>query len=241
MVDHPLRLLLLSGLWLTVVPHALAVEASKPKSVQRMADTGTRASAKNPTPVDRDTIQRANNLVSSHLPSLKSVLARLRDDQPREYDRAVRDLARSARKLDSAKSRDERLYELELELLQAQTEATLLTAKLKVRDNAADRRRLKNAAVRLQQAQISRSEYDIAMYKQRLERTQQLLKAAEEKLAQKQQNRDEAVEKSYSTMLRKAGRESGKSGDSKRSGAPNSSSRRPDSRKTNSTKPDTAD
>jgi membrane-associated HD superfamily phosphohydrolase len=241
MVDRPFRLFMLSGLCLTIAPHAFAVEATKPSSVQRMADTGTQASAKNPAPVDRDTVLHANKLVSSHLPSLKSVLERLREDQPREYDRAVRDLARSARKLDSAKSRDERLYELELELLQAQTDAALLTAKLKVRDNAADRRRLKNAAARLQQAQISRSEYDIAMYKQRLERTQQLLKAAEEKLAKKQQNREEAVEKSYSAMLRKAGRDSGKSGDSKRSSTPNSSSRRPDSRKTNSERTDKAD
>ena len=232
--------LLAVGFCIVSVPHALAVEASIPKSVQ-LADTGTRASAKNPTPVDRDTEKRAKSLVSSHLPALSIVLKRLREDQPREYDRAIRDLARSARRLDSAKSRDEVLYELELELLQAQTAATLLMAKLKVRDNPADRKHLKTSAERLHQAQISRAEYEISMYELRLERTKQLLTSAQEKLLQKKENREAAVEKSYSAMLRKAGRESAKSGDAKRANTPNPPSRRPESRRTNAKKANSTD
>ncbi|MGI9472386.1 MAG: hypothetical protein ACR2NZ_12675 [Rubripirellula sp.] len=221
-----------SSLWLAA--RSWAVEASS--SAKSLADTGTRPTAKTPVPLDRETEARAKDLVSSHLPALKVVLERLQSDQPREYDRAIRDLARSARKLETAKGRDENLYEAELELLQAQTEATLLTAKLKVRDNASDRKRLREAAARLQQAQVSRAEYEVLTYQQRLEKAEKLLKSAEQRLAQRKENAKESIEKSYSLMLRKAGRTPSKTGEPRKSDSQKTVPRRTESRKTGSKK-----
>ena len=113
-----------------------------------------------------------------HLPELDAVLARLRSDQSREYDRAIRDLAKSARKLEVARNRDEQLYDLEVELLKAQNQVNLLTAKLKVRDSQSDRDHLRSSAARLQQAQIARAEYDLEQCRDRYERAKQQLDAA---------------------------------------------------------------
>lgn len=181
--------------------------ANPTTNLKSLADSGKKPTPKTPIPVDRETEAKAIELVQLHLPELDRVLNRLRSDQPREYDRAVRDLAKSARKLDLAKSRDERLYEIEVELLKSQNEVNLLTAKLKVRDNPSDRTRLRSAAARLQQAQLDRTQYDVEMFRQRVDRAQQQLKAAQERLEAKRNQTDAQLETSYLGFLRKAGRE----------------------------------
>ncbi len=128
-------------------------------------------------------------------------------DQPRQYDRAIRDLAKSVRKLEFAKNRDEQLYELELELLKAQNQVNLLTAKLKVRDSQPDRKKLRDSAARLHQAQVARIQYDVELYRQRLARAKQQFDAAGERLEAKQSDPEQQLEKTYLGLLRKAGRE----------------------------------
>lgn len=185
--------------------NAWAVEAiTNSKSV---ADTGKKPTPQTPISVDRELESKAIGLVRSHLPELNNVLDRLRADQPRQYDRAIRDLAKSVRKLELAKNRDEQLYELELELLKAQNHVNLLTAKLKVRDSQSDRTQLRDAAARLQQAQVARIQYDVELYRQRLERAKQQLDAAGERLEAKQSDAEQQLEKTYLGLLRKAGRE----------------------------------
>ncbi len=183
---------------------------SNATNAKSLADSGKKATANTPIPLDRESELKAHGLVDQHLPELKSVLKRLAADQPRQYDRAVRDLAKSARKLEFAKNRDDRLYDIEVELLKAQNEVNLLTAKLKVRDSQPDRKKLRTAAQRLQQVQIARAGYEVDMIRARLERTQHQLDAAQKRLETKQQNTDEQLEKSYLGMLRKAGREAKK-------------------------------
>jgi len=185
--------------------NAWPVEAiTNSKSV---ADTGKKPTPQAPIPVDREIESKAIGLVQSHLPELKNVLDRLRADHPRQYDRAIRDLAKSVRKLELAKNRDEQLYELELELLKAQNQVNLLTAKLKVRDSELDRKTLRDSAARLQQAQVARIQYDVEMYRQRLARAKQQLDAAGERLEAKQNEPELQLEQTYLGLLRKAGRE----------------------------------
>lgn len=215
-------------------PHMLAAEALAKNGSKSVAETGERHSGKASESLSRETELRVEELVESHLPALKAVLDRLRSVQPQEYNRAIRDLARSARKLEIAKNRDDRFFEVELELLQAQTETTLLLAKLKIRDNPSDKQRLKNAASRLQQAQLERAEYDVTASQQRLERAQQQLKAAEQRLAEQKAKSDEAFEKSFATMLRKIGRTNAKATESEKDESRDSDSGRLSSRKTKS-------
>ena len=117
--------------------HVCAVEAEI--NSKSLADNGKKPTPQTQIQVDRDTEAKALALVKTHLPELNDVLGRLHTKQPRQYDRAIRDLAKSVRKLELAENRDQELYEIELELLKAQTQANLLTAKLKVRDSQSDR------------------------------------------------------------------------------------------------------
>lgn len=185
--------------------HTWAVE-SKTDS-RSLADTGKKPTPQSPIQVDRETESKSIGLVKAHLPELDDVLNRLRADQPRQYDRAIRDLAKSVRKLELAENRDEQLYEIELELLKAQTQVNLLTAKLKVRDSQSDRKKLRNSVARLHQAHLTRIQYDVELYRQRLARAKQQFDAAQERLETKQSDHEQQLEKSYQGLLRKAGRE----------------------------------
>jgi hypothetical protein len=148
----------------------------------------------------------AQELAREHLPQLTSVLKQLKTDQPRQYERAVWDLARSAKKLHFAQKRDEQLFKVELELLKAETAANLLAARLTVRDNPNDRSTLREAVARLRTAKQTKMRYEIDMYQKRLERDQALLAAAEQSLSDFEENTKNTVIDSYQAMLRKAGR-----------------------------------
>ena len=149
----------------------------------------------------------ALELVQDHLPELKSVLQRLRADEPRQYNRAIIDLARSAKKLEVARNRDVTLFEIEAETLKAQNAVSLLTAKLKVRDNVSDRQLLRRAAIRLQEAQIARAQYDVESLTARLQRAKPQLDSAQQRLAARREVLDRDSEKAYLAALRKAGRQ----------------------------------
>lgn len=185
--------------------HVWAVEANI--NSKSMADTGKKPTPQTPIQVDRETESKALGLVKAHLPELDNVLDRLRADHPRQYDRAIRDLAKSVRKLELAKNRDAQLYEIELELLKAQNEVNLLTAKLKVRDSQSDRKKLRRSVARLNQAQAARIQFDVELYRQRLTRAQQQFDAASKRLETQESDSEQQLEKTYLGLLRKAGRE----------------------------------
>lgn len=150
--------------------------------------------------------QLAHELVREHLPKLVPLLKQLKTDQPRQYERAVWDLARSAKKLNAAKKRDDQLFEVELEFLKAETEANLIAARLKVRDNPNDRKHLRESVARLHAAKQSKMRYEIEIYQKRLARDQALLTTAEQRLSDFEGNPKNTVAESYLAMLRKAGR-----------------------------------
>lgn len=186
----------------------VTVDADLPTNKSRLlADNGKSPAARTDTPKDADTERVVLQLVKTHLPELTPVLQQLRTAKPREYELAIKDLARAARKLELARNRDQRLFELEVELLQAEQQASLLTARLKVRDSQSDRTKLREAAKRLHQAQIARAEYDVEFYRQRLSRNQQQLDAAIGRLDNRKTDAETQLEKSFLNMLRKAGRE----------------------------------
>ncbi|NNE00667.1 MAG: hypothetical protein HKN47_25405 [Pirellulaceae bacterium] len=160
------------------------------------------------TTVDADQERAATELVQTHLPELTKLLDRLKQDDQRQYNLAIRDLAKSARRLDMAKNRDQEFYEIEVELLKTQSSIKLLTAKLKVRDNQADRESLRQAAQRFQDAELAKARYNIRMLKERVERTEQLLATANKRLASIEDDRQSHLEKKYTGFLRSAGRHS---------------------------------
>lgn len=207
------RLILGSILTLVATISTAAVSAVEARTTNERSVAENTANQKKKTPerpvgkTDSGEERAATQLVQSHLPDLKPVLDHLRSDDPRQYNLAIRDLAKSARRLETSKTRDQELYDIELELLQARSSVQLLTAKLKVRDNQSDRKSLRAAASRLQQAELSRAKYDVRVLQERFDRMQKSLDAATQRLAMKETNVEEQLETSYLGLLRKAGRQ----------------------------------
>ena len=187
----------------TINSRSLA-DASDATKQTGKSKTKSKATAK--PRVDQKTEQIALSLVNEHLPELKKLLSSLKKDDPRQYDLAIRDLVKSARKLDQAKNRDEELFEIEVEMLKTQSNVKLLAAKLKVRDSESDRNLLRKAVERLRNAEISKAEYNVRYLADRLERAQKLHTAAKNRLDSIKRNKDAAIEKSYTTLLKNAER-----------------------------------
>ena len=105
----------------------------------------------------------AQNLVEEHLPDLMPLLKQLKSDKSKQYEKAIWDLSRSARKLSLTRKRDARLFDIELELLKAETNANLIAARLKVRDKPEDRDNLREAVTRMRSAQEGKFRYEIKL------------------------------------------------------------------------------
>lgn len=145
-------------------------------------------------------------MVHDHLPEIKVLLDQLREKEPRQYDAAIMNLAKSSRRLQAARKRGEAAFELEVQVVQAQSAINLLVAKLKVRDNQADRAALRDATQRLELAEFSRAKHDVAQMRSRLDKLQEQLQVAEKRLGDKQSQRDENIERAFQIYLRKSGR-----------------------------------
>ncbi|GAA5506401.1 hypothetical protein [Novipirellula caenicola] len=187
-------------------------------SVVWAADSGTKPKldrSNQATEIDPTLETIAIALVNSQLPELEPLLDRLKANEPAQYHAAIRDLARSAKRLEAAKNRAPELYEIESKLLQVQMHVKMLAAKLKVWDRQSDRDALREAVATLIQMEMKRAEAEIRYTQQRIERTQRQLAAAQDRLETKQQNFDNQLEKTYQQLLRSAGRSKEKKKDAK--------------------------
>ncbi len=156
-------------------------------------------------------------LVRDELPQLSRVLDRLRSDSPSHYEKAIRDISRSAKRLESMRLRDEKLYSLELDLLKSRTSISLLVARLKVRDNESDRDSLRRTIGQLHSAELSRAKYEVESIEKRLQRTEEQLSDAQTRLSKRSSDLDRRLDSVYTDYLRKAGRSADGSAIKKRS------------------------
>ncbi|TWT82911.1 hypothetical protein CA13_43740 [Planctomycetes bacterium CA13] len=178
-------------------------ERQTSKATKSQNENNTRTVQRKPELVAMEVV--AMQLVDEHLQELKGMLDQLRTRNPNHYRIAIRDLSRAAKRLENAKKRGEQLFEIEIELLKAQTHATLLTAKLKVNDNNPLRKELREATDRLVHAQINRAEFDVQIMTQRIEKAMQQLETAERLLETKKTNHEEDIEKTYRSFLNRVG------------------------------------
>ena len=85
--------------------------------------------------------------VQQHQPELARLLDYLRKNQPRQYQRAVRELSRTVERLAQVRDRDPRRYELELQAWKTRSRVDLLAAKWQVKPDDELRERLRAAIV----------------------------------------------------------------------------------------------
>ncbi|PAY18741.1 hypothetical protein CKO51_14955 [Rhodopirellula sp. SM50] len=159
-----------------------------------------------PRKLDQEQERGVLQMVHDHLPEIKVLLDQLREKEPRQYDAAIMNLAKSSRRLQAAQKRGEAAFELEVQVVQAQSAINLLVAKLKVRDHKADRAALRDATKRLELAEFARAKHDVDQMRSRLDKLQQQLQVAEQRLGEKQSQRDQNIERAFQIYLRKSGR-----------------------------------
>lgn len=145
-------------------------------------------------------------MVDQHLPQLKTVLDYLRENSPQEYERAMRDLSRQMRRLETSRRRGEHFYDNELQVIKLETAIDLAAAKLRLRDEPELRQQLRRDIRQLQQLRVERLMFERQTLAQRLKRTTEQLAAVEQRLEKAQQSLDANAEQSFQTLLRKAGR-----------------------------------
>ncbi len=171
-------------------------------------------------PVDAQSENAAIELVRVYLPELNPVIGALRSHSSAEYNKAITDLARTARRLASLQDRDVEGFELEVAWVQWQTRADLAFAKLQVRDDPETRKRLKDAIRKREELRLQRILHDRRRLEERRQRIDSQLKRIEEQIAQS--DVDAAVEKTYAVLIRKLPRTKDASPRSKRTASPQS-------------------
>ncbi len=181
------------------------VVAESPQSTQAPAVQAPSVS-QNRSSVEPSTESAALELVREQLPALNEVLDRLRFSAPQQYEKAVRDIAKSAKRLEVTRHRDEKLYLIELELLKARTTTSLLVARLKIRDSNTDRKSLRESIEKLRAVELGRARYEVETLEKRLARTTEQLNSARDRLNRKSNELNERSETVYAEYLRKAGR-----------------------------------
>jgi hypothetical protein len=130
--------------------------------------------------------------VERNHPELAGLLSHLKTNQPKEYERAVRDLFRSTEKLATIQERDGKQYDLELKAWQAQSRAQLLVAKLKMTDpESGDSEDLKK---QLRETLSEQMQARLEVMRLERERVSGRLGKLNEEITRMEKNRDSVVE-----------------------------------------------
>lgn len=121
-------------------------------------------------------------LARHHFRDLLPVLDHLRVHSPQQYEKAIRDLDRSAKRLESIKRRDAKLFEISLREWQLRGQIDLLKATLRVKKSESGRQAMLRHLQSLRQAEQDRIERELVLiderevaYKDRIEQVEALI------------------------------------------------------------------
>lgn len=155
-------------------------------------------------------------LARRHLQELLPVLNHLRTHSPQQYEKAIRDLDRSAKKLESIRRRDAELYAISLREWQLRGQIDLLKARLRVKKSPAGQQEMLQRLQSLREAERDRIERELALidereaaYKERIEQIAALIRRGEslrEQLSeQRQRLESESIDKNSTLYLKAIG------------------------------------
>lgn len=126
--------------------------------------------------------------VERNHPELAQLLAHLKENQPKEYERAIRELFRTTERLTLIHDRDRTQYDREVAVWKTQSRIQLLTARLKMEDSDELRAQLKQ----LLSEQIDNR---IALLKHEREKVATRLNRIDSDLERLEKDREKAIER----------------------------------------------
>lgn len=137
--------------------------------------------------------------VEKNHPELGALLAHLKTSQPKEYERAVRDLFRVTEKFAMVKERGDAQYDLELKAWKAQSRAQLLVARLKMTDpESADSEELKT---QLREILTEQLQARLEVMKLERERTTVRLEKLNQEIGKFERNREAMIDSHVNNLM----------------------------------------
>lgn len=166
-------------------------------SERQKGSRAARKEVKNKTPIavtpEREAAVRT--FIERNHPELAGLLAHLKENQPKEYERAVRELHRVTERLAGVQERDPLQYELEVRLWTAQSQVQLLAARLKMGQTEELKDQLREAIGQQADAKVELLKHERSRMTERLSRI-------DRDIARYEGERDEIVEKQLELLTR---------------------------------------
>jgi hypothetical protein len=130
-------------------------------------------------------------------PALKEVLASLKQNRPKEYEKAIRDIYQTSERLANIKERDPSLYDLELKNWTLRSQIQLLTARMVMTCSE---------EIRAELRKLLNEQMDVRAEMLRLDqqRATERLDRIEAELARVNTDREKHVEKQLDLLMRSA-------------------------------------
>lgn len=199
-VSQILSLLIAVAVASLILGQATGQQATESGSAAREGSSPKRGGGKNkPTPMNVTPEREAavRTFVELNHAELADLLAHLKANQPKEYERAVRELHRVTERLAGIQERDPTQYDLEVKFWTAQSRVQLFTAKLRMGTSEDIKDQLREALGAQAEAKVALLKHDRSKIAERLSRV-------ERDIAQFENEREKVIEKQLELLVRTA-------------------------------------
>lgn len=178
-------------------------EKNKPQSNaadKNKASSGNKSAAKGGAEITVEREQAALDFAALHHPELVTLIESLKTANPKEYQRAIRELSRTSDRLLGIKLKDSVRYELELEAWKLQSQIRLLAARLTMGPDS-------ELEAQLRDALKEKAENQLKLYKNERETLQSRLMQLDKQIDRVSKSRDQLVQQEFDRLLKTTGRE----------------------------------
>lgn len=134
--------------------------------------------------VDREVEADVLEFVREHHAELADLLQQLKENRPKEYQKAIRDLSRVRERLHTMQKNDSGRYDLELSVWKAETRIQLIAARLQMGDKSELRNELRAALNEQVDLRLALLKHEREMTKGRLEKLDAQIKKLDSERSQ---------------------------------------------------------
>ena len=175
---------------------------------------------KKPMAITPEREAAVRTFIERNHPELAGLLTHLKENQPKEYERAVRELHRVTERLAGVQERDPLQYELEVRLWTAQSQVQLLAARLKMGQTDELKDQLREAIGQQADAKVE-------LLKHERSRVTERLSKIDRDIARFENERDQVIEKQLEVLTRASQNKPARSGAKASANKPASKRTRP--------------
>lgn len=172
-------------------------DSPKPQTTGKLSGNKANGKAKNrqPLAITPEREAAVMTFVERNHAELSDLLAHLKENQPRQYEQAVKEIYRVTERLASVQERDPLLYELEVKVWTAQSQVQLLAARLKMGDTQEQRRQLREALA-------TQIEARLAVLKHQRDASAQRLARMDEQIKKMEEGRETTIDRQLETLAK---------------------------------------